>query len=200
MATTTPNLGYPLMSANQAAAHVIFNHKAILDDILFGGLDGLTTTSTPPGSPANGDVYLVGAAATGAWSAQDGKVAIYYDGVWSFYALPTIWSTTEVATQLYRDGAQVYQKVVSMGSGPAAGDKTVSAGITGLDTSKPINLEFWARSASFGLAYSGPVVWDPLGSVGYILFLNLTTGNLTWRTSFDISSFTGVVRMQYSKT
>jgi hypothetical protein len=39
--------------------------------------------STPPGSPTNGDRYLVGASPTGAWAGQAGKIAIYYSG-WSF--------------------------------------------------------------------------------------------------------------------
>lgn len=33
--------------------------------------------TTPPGSPANGDTYVVGASATGDWSGQDDAIAIY---------------------------------------------------------------------------------------------------------------------------
>jgi hypothetical protein len=32
--------------------------------------------NTPPGSPANGDGYIVGAAPTGAWAGQAGKIAV----------------------------------------------------------------------------------------------------------------------------
>jgi len=42
--------------------------------------------TAPPGSPANGDAYLVAATATGAWTGQEGKIAVYYDG-WVFVAL-----------------------------------------------------------------------------------------------------------------
>lgn len=34
------------------------------------------TTTAPPGAPAVGDAYIIGAGATGAWSGHDGKVAI----------------------------------------------------------------------------------------------------------------------------
>ena len=43
--------------------------------------------TTPPGSPANGDRYIVGTTATGAWATHDDELAIYRDG-WQFYAPP----------------------------------------------------------------------------------------------------------------
>jgi len=33
--------------------------------------------NTPPGSPANGDAYIVGSAPTGAWAGQAGKIAVW---------------------------------------------------------------------------------------------------------------------------
>ena len=41
--------------------------------------------ATPPGSPANGDRYIVGTTATGAWATHDDALAVYRDG-WQFYA------------------------------------------------------------------------------------------------------------------
>lgn len=41
-------------------------------------------TSTPPGSPVKGDRYLVGAAATGAWSGHDDDVAWFNGAEWKF--------------------------------------------------------------------------------------------------------------------
>lgn len=40
--------------------------------------------AAPPGSPADGDRYIVGAVATGAWATHDDKLAVYRDG-WQFY-------------------------------------------------------------------------------------------------------------------
>ena len=49
--------------------------------------------ATPPGSPSEGDRYIVAAGATGAWSAQDGKIASYFDSAWAFYAPVEGWFT-----------------------------------------------------------------------------------------------------------
>ena len=50
----------------------------------FARLDALTqlsvaeVLSTPPGTPANGDTYIVGASPTGAWAGHDDDVAVWY--------------------------------------------------------------------------------------------------------------------------
>lgn len=40
--------------------------------------------TAPPGSPTDGDIYIVGQGATGAWSGQDGKVVIRDNGTWVY--------------------------------------------------------------------------------------------------------------------
>lgn len=47
----------------------------------------LSVTSTPPGSPSDGDAYIVGGSATGAWSGHDHTYAVYYayTTTWYFY-------------------------------------------------------------------------------------------------------------------
>lgn len=42
-------------------------------------------TNTPPGSPTNGDRYIVGASPTGAWTGQANKLARWLDSAWSFF-------------------------------------------------------------------------------------------------------------------
>nr|WP_051410161.1 DUF2793 domain-containing protein [Mesorhizobium sp. LNHC220B00] len=44
--------------------------------------------TAPPGSPADGDLYVLGASPTGAWSGQGKHVAVYYNAAWFF--LPPI--------------------------------------------------------------------------------------------------------------
>ena len=41
--------------------------------------------TAPPATPANGDCYIVGTSATGAWAGHDKELAVYRDG-WQFYA------------------------------------------------------------------------------------------------------------------
>lgn len=42
------------------------------------------TTTAPPGSPAAGDTYIIGASATGAWAAKDGQVAVWDGAAWAY--------------------------------------------------------------------------------------------------------------------
>jgi hypothetical protein len=42
-------------------------------------------SNTPPGSPTDGDRYIVGTAPTGAWVGQANKLARWLDGAWSFF-------------------------------------------------------------------------------------------------------------------
>jgi hypothetical protein len=49
--------------------------------------------ATPPGSPANGDTYIVASGGTGAWSGHDGKVVVYNTptAAWKVYTPRTGW-------------------------------------------------------------------------------------------------------------
>lgn len=49
--------------------------------------------STPPGSPANGDSYIVGASPTGAWSSKANQIAVWntVNAAWAFYAPKEGW-------------------------------------------------------------------------------------------------------------
>src|SRR5438067_2469216 len=64
-------------------------------------------TQPPPGSPADGERYLIAAGATGGWAGHDGELAFYLDGVWRFATAKTgwlLWSIAE-AKLLVFDGA-----------------------------------------------------------------------------------------------
>lgn len=49
------------------------------------------TTTAQPGSPAEGDRYIVGASATGAWSGKDKQVAVFANTAWLFYTPTKGW-------------------------------------------------------------------------------------------------------------
>lgn len=76
------------------------------------GVDGLVQpnvkgylTNTPPGSPSDGDVYIIGAAPTGAWAGNAGKVARWSanDGAWDFYTPKNGWMVqSNSAREVYR--------------------------------------------------------------------------------------------------
>lgn len=78
----TTNLLLPYLAAGQAQKHVTVNESLRM-------LDGIVQLAVleadrldPPPSPADGDRYLVPAAATGAWSGWQNSVALWTDGAW----------------------------------------------------------------------------------------------------------------------
>lgn len=79
--TTTPKLGIPFISGQQAQPEVTHNQAIlVLQTLLLGVLD---TLASPPGSPADGDSYIIDASPTGAWSGHANKIAVWYGG-WLF--------------------------------------------------------------------------------------------------------------------
>lgn len=82
---TTPRLGAPELVQSQAVPETTVNeqiryveqgaHHFVVKD---------RDLATPPGSPADGDCYLVAASPTGAWSGQAGKLAFYLSTAWAF--------------------------------------------------------------------------------------------------------------------
>lgn len=66
--------------------------------------------AAPPVSPTNGAAYIVASGATGAWSGQAGKVAIYRStlAAWEFYTPKNGWSVVildEAKRSTYISGA-----------------------------------------------------------------------------------------------
>lgn len=59
--------------------------------------------TAPPGSPSDGDTYIVGAAATGAWATYDGKLARYNGlaSAWEFLAPKVGWWVWVVSESWY---------------------------------------------------------------------------------------------------
>lgn len=87
----TPNLSLALISAAQSQKHVTANEATIGLDAL-AQLAVIGVVNAPPGSPSDGDCYIVGASPIGAFEsgAQD-NVASYYNGVWTFYTPKSGW-------------------------------------------------------------------------------------------------------------
>jgi hypothetical protein len=82
MSDTSTHLSLPYLLASQAPKHVTHNEALRL-------LDGLVQLAvldrdltTPPGSPADGDRYIVASSATGDWAGWDDSVAYWVDGAW----------------------------------------------------------------------------------------------------------------------
>ena len=79
------------------------------------------TTSAPPGSPANGDAYIVKATGSGAWAGHDNAIAVWTTdnpatpgGLWEFYAAGsgmTAWSVADSALYVYNGSTAAWALV-----------------------------------------------------------------------------------------
>jgi hypothetical protein len=83
---TTPRHVLPLVDGTQASQEVPHNTSIVDLDILenMAVASVVTLLTAPPGSPADGDTYIVGATATGDWATHDAQIAFYYQG-WKFF-------------------------------------------------------------------------------------------------------------------
>lgn len=81
--SATPRFALPFLFAGQAQKEFFVNEAhARLDVLLHAAVSG--EASEPPADPVDGDCWLVGAAATGDWSGQDGALAGRQGGAWTF--------------------------------------------------------------------------------------------------------------------
>jgi hypothetical protein len=79
----TPHLLLPYLDAAQAQKHVTVNEALrLLDAVVQLSVKDRDLTA-PPGSPAEGDRYIVASGATAAWSAWDLNIAARLDGAWT---------------------------------------------------------------------------------------------------------------------
>jgi len=82
--SSTARLLLPYIAPQQAQKQVTYNSAMALLDQLVQPAVKSRTTSSPPGSPVEGDTYIVAPSATGAWAGKDGKFAAWLSGAWSF--------------------------------------------------------------------------------------------------------------------
>lgn len=85
--------------------------------------------TAPPGSPTDGDCYLVKATATGSWASHDGEIAIYYSG-WTFvtpFEGMRIWVADEDKLLVY-DGSS-WNEILNHSPRPSAASGSISTGV-----------------------------------------------------------------------
>jgi len=91
MPNTTPNLALPEIIAAQAQKHVTHNEALRALDALvqLAVLD--RDLAAPPGSPVDGQRWLIATSASGAWAGHSHHIASWQDGGWEFYPPQTGW-------------------------------------------------------------------------------------------------------------
>jgi lysophospholipase L1-like esterase len=100
------------------AEHVTHNEALrVLDAVVqLGVLD--KDLATPPGSPAEGDRYIVAASPTGAWAGHAGSIAVWQDGAWAFHAPRAGWlAWVADEDKLYAYSGTAWAEFTSPGAG-----------------------------------------------------------------------------------
>jgi hypothetical protein len=89
--TDTANLALPCIEGSQAQKHVTHNEALrVLDTLVqLAVLDRDLTA--PPGSPTEGQRWIVKTGATGAWASHVNAIAAWQDGAWQFSTPRTGW-------------------------------------------------------------------------------------------------------------
>ncbi|WP_406873832.1 DUF2793 domain-containing protein [Aminobacter sp. P9b] len=117
----TTNLKMPFIMPSQAQKHVTHNEALQALDIVvqLSVLD--RHLAAPPAVPAEGDRYIVAAAATGGWVGKVGQVAAWQDGDWAFHVPVKGWLTWVADEQriLAHDGSG-WVDTIALGINPAA--------------------------------------------------------------------------------
>ena len=81
--SVTPIIGLPLLIAGQAQKEFVVNQALCLLDALYPRVTK-ASVAAPPVEVEEGDCFRVTAPATGAWSGQEGDLAVRIGGDWCF--------------------------------------------------------------------------------------------------------------------
>ncbi|MDZ4118022.1 DUF2793 domain-containing protein [Phaeovulum sp.] len=112
----TPNLVLPYLAANQSQKHVTVNEALRRLDALVQVTVQSAVLATPPGSPTEGQRWIIPAAPTGAWAGHAGQIAAWQDGAWAFYAPLDGWTAVDVSTDmllLYNAGTGIWTGLIT---------------------------------------------------------------------------------------
>jgi hypothetical protein len=104
----TARLALPYIAPQQAQKQVTYNEAMALLDLLVQPMVKSRTIGAPPGSPADGDAYIVAASATGAWAGKDGRLARWLEGGWDFIVPGEGWQAyveDDAEIAVHRSGA-----------------------------------------------------------------------------------------------
>lgn len=193
-----PNLGVLVYGAmGEAHYNELMRMLRAFDALVQPHVKSRTTTA-PPGSPADGDVYIVPASATGAWSGQTGKITRYSSVLagWEFIAPKVGWTLfceSENVPVQYTGSAWVVFTAWISGSGAPAGG-TGQVGQYYLDTSGNGNyylktgVSTWTLQGSLRGPAGATGATGATGAAG----TNGTNGNTILTTSGAPASGTGV--------
>jgi len=210
MTDTTSNLGLPFLMAAQAQKHITHNEALeLLDAIVQLTVEGFDA-ATPPATPAEGQVWAVGAAPTGDWATAAGQLAVWANGGWLFVAPKAGWrAASGLGVRIWSGVAWVdpdlpaIQNVEGVGIGTAydATNKLAVAADTtllshaGSGHQLKLNKALATDTASllFQTGWSGRA---EMGAAGEDAFsVKVSPDGATWKTGLRIDGTTGAAEL-----
>lgn len=172
--TTTPRLGAPELVSAQATPEATVNEQIryVEQGASYFIVKDKDLTAAP-GSPADGDAYIVATGATGTWSGKDGKIAFRMSTGW-LYVTPiegTLAYVQDENTRYAYNGSAWAADTTGGGTFTAASPTEV---LTGTDTSKGVTPDalaaLWEQGTDIASAATLAV-----GEGGYFSVTGTTT-------------------------
>ncbi len=108
MPDTTDRLELPLLSAGQAQKEQTHNEALTRLAMVVQPVVQSIAPVSVPASPVAGQCWIVGNAATGAWSGKDGSIACWTQGGWRFsppFESMQVWSLADNLSAMRAGGA-----------------------------------------------------------------------------------------------
>lgn len=181
---TTPVLGLDELSSGQTSKE-IYHNQALrkIEGFSVRVLD--KDLATPPGSPADGDAYIVAGSPTGAWVGHATHVALYLGTSWVFLTPPSgiiVGVADEAKAYIFNGSAWV----ALAGSGDLAAheaasdphtgyqkesEKGAASGYASLDSGTKVPTAQLPTMVASGASHAPGIVPDPPASGGSAKFL-----------------------------
>lgn len=131
----TARLDLPYLFPGQAQKEAFVNEAfARLDALLPGSVIGAATT--PPGTPAAGDAYIVAPASTGEWAGHSGAIATWAESQWLFTSpVEGLWvydQTSGVRATYFADSGWVRAATPPVPTGGSVTDAEARAAVVAI--------------------------------------------------------------------
>lgn len=118
--SASPRHALPLLFAGQSQKEVIVNEALLAADaLLHTAIEAML--ASPPSAPATGQCWLVGPAATGAFTGQTDRIAAWSDGGWRFLAPREGMRAYDISAAAYRLYAGGAWRLAATPTAPAGG-------------------------------------------------------------------------------
>ena len=185
--TNGPNLGLMINALTGDSFPIDFRKLLRAIDVLLQGAVIDQTHTAPPGSPANGDRYIVAASPTGAWTGHAKSIAVWTTdnpgtpgGLWEFYAPKSgwdVWSLADAALYVYTGSAWAAAGGGGGGGGMSNPMTTLGDIIAGGAAGAPGRLAIGSSGQILSVVSGGPGWTTPSGG-----------GTLNGDTDVDLTS------------